>query len=84
MSAGLPVISSLEGVLEELLHTHKCGITYAHGDVDGLVSILRETYDNRSILHAMSENAYALFKKYYTAEKVYGEMCDYIESMCRD
>jgi hypothetical protein len=32
----------------------------------------------------MSENAYALFKKYYTAEKVYGEMCDYFESMCGD
>ena len=84
MSAGLPIISSLEGVLEELLHTQKCGITYAHGDVDGLVSILREAYDNRSVLHAMSENAYALFKQRYTAEKVYGEMCDYIESLCRD
>jgi glycosyltransferase involved in cell wall biosynthesis len=84
LSAGLPVISSLEGVLEDLLRTHQCGITYAHGDADGLVSILREACDNPGALHAMSENAYALFKKYYTAEKVYGEMCDYFESMCGD
>jgi glycosyltransferase involved in cell wall biosynthesis len=84
MSAGLPIISSLEGVLEGLLRTHECGITYAHDDVDGLVRILRALYDNPDLLRAMSEHAYALFKKCYTSEKVYGEMCRYIEYICSE
>jgi glycosyltransferase involved in cell wall biosynthesis len=83
MSAGLPIISSLEGVLEELLHTHKCGITYAHGDVDSLVRILLELYDNRVRLHVMARNAYALFKEKYVAEKVFAEMTAHIEQICQ-
>ncbi len=80
-SAGLPVISSLEGILQQELCAHKCGITYAHGDVDGLVNILIELFDNREHLHAMSQNAYRLFKEKYSAEKVYNDMVAHIEKI---
>lgn len=80
-SAGLPVVSSLKGLLEEVLEAHKCGVTYENGNVEDLTSALINLYDNRDLLKKMSENAYALFKEKYVAEKVYGDMIDYLESI---
>ncbi len=36
-SAGLPIVSSLKGVLEQTLAENDCGLTYEYGDIDGLV-----------------------------------------------
>ncbi len=79
MSAGLPVVSSSKGALEKLLSTHDCGITYQNGDVDALASILHDLHKNRERLRKLSDNALALFKDKFMAEKVYGEMSRYLE-----
>jgi len=84
ISAGLPIVSSLGGVLKNLLSTHNCGVTYENGDTEGLVSILINLYDNRDLLGIMSENAYSLYKENFVAEKVYGDMIDYLESVCEN
>jgi len=79
MSAGLPVISSSKGALENLLSMHDCGITYQNGDAATLAAILHDLYKNRARLRELSNNALALFKDRFMAEKVYGEMCKYLE-----
>jgi glycosyltransferase involved in cell wall biosynthesis len=79
MSAGLPVISSLGGVLETTLSTYGCGITYVPGDTDRLVNILKDLCDNPEIRESMSINARKLFQDKFSADKVYGEMIEYIE-----
>ncbi len=81
MSAGLPVVSSLKGVLSEVLETYQCGRTYQPGDVQGLVAILNDLYDNPLKLKTMSNNAYKLFQEKYTAEKVYNDMAKLIEQV---
>ena len=81
MSAGLPIISSLEGVLENILSQYKCGVTYSHGDIDALVNILTDLHDNPQQIGTMSINALSLFKNKYSAEKVYSEMVEYIEKI---
>jgi len=78
-SAGLPVISSLSGYLKEVLESNDCGVTYRHRDVDSLVRALIALYDDRTRLRAMSENAYALYRRRFVAETVYKEMMEYLE-----
>ena len=82
MSAGLPVISSLKGVLEKELAKYNCGITYNYGDVEGLMSILITLANNPEHLDTMSKNACSLFTQKYNARKVYDEMTEYIEAVC--
>jgi len=78
-SAGLPIVSSLQGVLEQALAENDCGLTYECGDVDGLVDVLIELSDSPERLRTMSENARRLYLEKYTADGVYDAMIRYIE-----
>lgn len=81
MSAGLPIVSSLKGILSDVLKTYQCGKTYQPGDVKGLVAILNDLYDNPVKLHTMSNNAYKLYQEKYRAEKIYNDMAQLIEQV---
>lgn len=81
LSAGLPVISSLSGYLQDLLKENECGLTYSGGDVGSLVDALAELYDDRARLHLMSQNSFELYKQKFIAEKVYEELIDYLEEV---
>jgi len=83
LSAGLPVISSLKGVLQELLSVHQCGITYENGNSDMLISILTNLYDNPGELKVMSEHARRLYEQRFAADEVYNKMVDHL-SLIRD
>lgn len=82
-SAGLPVVSSLRGELERLLAAHVCGMTYAPGDLDGLMRILADLYDNPEKRKRLAGNALRLFQERFAAEKVYAAMADHIEHISR-
>ncbi len=81
LSAGLPLVSSLTGELERLLSEHGCGVTYVEGDAGSLAASLSSLYDDGARLEAMAANAAALFAEKFTAEKVYGAMCRYLEDL---
>lgn len=81
-SAGLPVVSSLSGVLEELLRSNDCGVTYPNKNPDSLVAALVDLYDNPGRLRGMSENAHALYREKFVAEKVYTDLMDHLELVC--
>ena len=81
LSAGLPIVSSLKGELQKLLTTYDCGVTYENGNVDELVSILCDLYDNPERLKIMSKNVYSLFKEKFVAEKIYDEMSRHLEKV---
>lgn len=78
LAAGLPILSSLEGEVQELLDRHECGITYRCGDSAALADILRRVEEDRRRLGSMSSNANSLFETTYRAEKVYGDMIGYL------
>jgi glycosyltransferase involved in cell wall biosynthesis len=80
-SAGLPIVSSLTGVLEQVLAENDCGLTYECGDVDGLVDMLIGLCDDPERLRTMSENSRRLYLEEYTADKVYDGMVRYIEEV---
>jgi glycosyltransferase involved in cell wall biosynthesis len=78
LSAGLPVISSLQGELAELLAKNDCGLTYRNGSADDLVRVLADCYDHPAKLAKMAHNAGQLYRKRFVAEVVYGEMADFL------
>lgn len=80
LSAGLPVISSLKGTCEQLLSTHSCGVTYELEDSQQLAKEIIRLFQEPEVMHGMSENAKKLFRERFAAEKVYADMCDYLES----
>ena len=84
LSAGLPIISSLKGVLGDLLNNYNCGITYESENTDDLASILINLFNHPELLKKMSKNAYALYKDKFVAEKVYNDMVDYLELVVKN
>ena len=81
MSAGLPVVSSLRGVLDKLLIAHSCGASYENRNPHSLIQVLTELHDSQEKLQIMSNNALNLYKQSFIAERVYGEMIDYLETI---
>ncbi|MBI4423371.1 MAG: glycosyltransferase family 4 protein [Elusimicrobia bacterium] len=81
MSAGLPIVSSLQGILRDLLAAYDCGVNYGNARAGELVSVLGELQARPERLQELSRNAYALFKGRFTAETVYGGMIDYLRSI---
>jgi len=78
-SAGLPVLSSLQGELELILRQYACGTTYQSDDVDRFVKILRELWGDPTKLRTMGNNGRQLFLKRFSADRAYSAMIDHLE-----
>jgi glycosyltransferase involved in cell wall biosynthesis len=81
LSAGLPLLSCLTGVLENLLEGNCCGISYTEGDAASLVRVVESAYDNQSQLETMARNALKLYQTRFTAEAVYTGMMLHLEKL---
>jgi len=81
MAAGLPVISSLEGPLEEVLGKYKCGKCYKSGDVERLASLIRLCQNKPGVVREMSRNARQTFRERFSAAKVYPRMAEHLEGL---
>lgn len=81
LSAGLPIISSLQGTVQQLLFEYNCGVTYSNKNADELVDTLLDLHDHPERLEKMSQNAKFLYNSKFVAEKVYSDMIHYIESI---
>jgi glycosyltransferase involved in cell wall biosynthesis len=79
LSAGLPLISSLSGTVESLIHEFNCGRTY--DSAGQLVRILEELSGRPDLLAHMSSNARELFARCFKAEKVYSDLADHLEAL---
>ncbi len=82
LSAGLPIVSSVKGVLGQLITANDCGATY--GNAQELAEVLRRLYLQRHELERISHNAANLYAERFRAEKVYGQMAHHIERIARD
>lgn len=79
LSAGLPILSSLEGEAAELLATHGCGVSYRAGDATDLASKLTKLLDDPHALREMASRGKALFDQAYSADVVYPQFVRYLE-----
>jgi len=81
LSAGLPLISSLEGEMADLISNHSLGLNYRPGDLDGLCRAIETLLDNHDLRTKMSANALGFFKEYGDADRIYAEYARHIENL---
>ncbi|MGF1529886.1 MAG: glycosyltransferase family 4 protein [Puniceicoccaceae bacterium] len=70
LGAGLAVVSSLPGELEDLLEAWKCGFRYIAGDPRSLVSAWKKVAGDESALVASKRGAAALFREKFDRQKI--------------
>ncbi len=78
LSAGLPILSSLEGACARLLSQEGCGVSFGCGDAGSLVSALDELLRDPPRLRPMADRAAALYEARFRADQVYGDMVRYL------
>ncbi len=81
LSAGLPIVSSLRGVTEDLLKENDCGVTYQNCDASSLVQLLRVLASNTDRMQTMARNAKLLFSERFDAARVYSDMGEYLQAV---
>ncbi|MCM8808339.1 MAG: glycosyltransferase family 4 protein, partial [Candidatus Omnitrophica bacterium] len=79
LSAGLPIISSLQGELKEIIEKYQIGFYYPPNDVDALANCIMKLYNNPELYKKMSENARRVFDVMFDADKIYTEYAEHIE-----
>ena len=82
-SAGLPIISSLHGEVSRLLNKEKCGMSYPNLGVNELTKIFLDLEGSKDTLQKMSKNAKRVFEEQFDANKVYNNLCDFIERISK-
>lgn len=83
LSAGLPVISSFQGDLKELIESEKIGYYFDPGDVDTLADAIFTLDHDSSVYEEMSKNAKRVFDSRFDEARIYQDFADLIESMAR-
>jgi len=83
LSAALPIVSSAQGEVANLLATNGCGVTYPNGDTDFLVTTLTDLATDEARLAEMSSNAKTLYHNCFRGEVVYGKFAELIETLGR-
>jgi len=81
LSAGLPLVSSLEGEMAKLIDLHSFGLNYLPGDLESLCRCIERLAFDFKLHEVMSENALDFFKKHGDADKIYDEYCQFIERL---
>ena len=79
MSAGIPIISSLQGETEELLNSSKSGLHYNADNAEMLLDQLLFLAYNADKRKEFGENGFRIFEKDYSSEVVYTKLVEYLE-----
>ncbi|MBN2464463.1 glycosyltransferase family 4 protein [candidate division WOR-3 bacterium] len=79
LSAGLPILSSVNGLLAQLLQRTGCGITYPNGDYRALTRIVIDLATDQSRLEEMRRHCLQAFETEFHPDKVYGAMVKHLE-----
>ena len=81
LSAGLPIVSCLNGELRRLLETNLCGLHYREGDPSNLADSLITLHDSPCLRQDLSDRGKALFEAKFRATVVYSAMAEYLEHL---
>lgn len=81
ISAGLPVLTTLDGYVKQALVDCGCGVTYLAGNSDNFARTLQLLADNPQLLKEMSRKAMQIFVNNYSSAIVYNNMISYFERL---
>jgi len=82
MAGGLPILLSIGGDAKEIIESTQSGIAYSGGNPQSFAAAV----DRLAVTgerNRLSGNSLRAYNDHYSAEKVYGEMIEYIESIAR-
>ncbi len=80
-SGRLPILSTLSGELNSIIIENKVGYNYKPNSVKSFLEVFYKLYNNELQRNNMGNNAYKLYKKYFSPEKIYNEFSDYLENI---
>jgi glycosyltransferase involved in cell wall biosynthesis len=83
MSNGVPIISSITGVANNLIVSEKIGVIYSNSKNNSLSEMLLQLINNPAALLQMSKNTKSLFMNKYSFQIVYGLLTKHIEETGR-
>ena len=81
MAAGLPILSSLRGELEDLLQREKIGLQYQAGSADSLVKQIQWFAKHPLERKDMGQRSLNLFEKKFCAEVIYPRLVNHLEAV---
>lgn len=81
LSAGLPVLTGLSGLVRELLRERRIGVLYEEGSSQSVAQCLRALLANPAALQAMRAPARKTFEELFDPAVIYPAFCDYIEKL---
>jgi glycosyltransferase involved in cell wall biosynthesis len=80
-SAGVPVVTCLDGVLGEIIRSERCGIAYPEGDAAALAAALRRLRDDEPARRSMAQAAAAVYTRRFHPEHVNGDFERHLENL---
>jgi glycosyltransferase involved in cell wall biosynthesis len=84
LSAGLPIISSLEGEMEHVLEQYGVGYSYRCRDGGILFRHIVTLANDSALRQKMSAKARALFESRFRAEDIYRDFADHVERIAKE
>jgi glycosyltransferase involved in cell wall biosynthesis len=81
LSAGLPILTCLDGLLSRTVEQYSLGYTYVTGNPDSLASRILEAKTNRENLNSRKETCLSFFNREFRADIVFGKYQAAIESL---
>jgi glycosyltransferase involved in cell wall biosynthesis len=81
LSAGLPLISSLEGEMADLIEHHAMGLNYRPGDAEGLYNCIQKLSTNSGLRSKMAANASRFYEEFGDADRIYAEYAEHVEKV---
>lgn len=81
LSAGLPIVTCLKGVLSDVIRKNDCGVIYSDQDPAALADVLLKLHSTRSDVRRMSTNAQKVYDDKYRASVVYAAMERYLQEV---
>lgn len=81
LSAGIPVVSSYQGDLKDLIETERIGFNLETGDAGSMKDAILFLSSEKQAYEEMSRNARALFEARFVEESIYRDYADAIEHL---
>lgn len=79
LAAGTPILLALPGEAEKIIVGSGCGKAYEPGSADSLASAVADISDRPQERQLMSVRARALFADRFSADRIYGELVEFVE-----
>lgn len=81
LSAGLPVVSSLEGEMADIITERGLGLNYRAGDLAGFIGAVRTLLVDEPLRNVMAEKAATFFLQRGDADVIYDDYARHVEAL---